>query len=120
MSAITERARVLMAAATSTPWTYARLERGWPDDDYDVWAGGRPIGRADIEADAALIAAAPTLLAALCDESDALRAEVAALKRRVPAICEMCDGFGWHDAGDHGDAPSCADCDGTGATWSEP
>ena len=128
MSALTERARALLARPmVGRVTTHSR--------DGTIISDS-PAGRCR-----EFIAAAPALLAALCDEvdesravatrhideaarlaveADALRAEVEALNRQVPVVCETCDGFGWHDAGDHGDDPPCADCGGTGATWVLP
>lgn len=76
---LTARARRLVAAATPGPWAVEG-----PDDDLWVMNAGRSYSVAmlgsravadEVDANAALIAAAPTLIADLADEVDRLRAE---------------------------------------------
>lgn len=94
MSEAQERARALLAYATPGPWSSQREVALFPN----AYVVGCPEStviarvsrsseqcmvapkRARPEHDAALIAAAPGLLAALCDENDALRAEVKRLE----------------------------------------
>lgn len=91
MSEAREKARALLAYATPGPWSSQREVALFPN----AYVVGCPEStviarvsrsseqcmvapkRARPEHDAALIAAAPGLLAALCDENDALRAELA-------------------------------------------
>ena len=88
MSETRKQARALLAAATKSPWQECGIARCgcgcgnvWsvPSDvpvasATRVWEGGEFLA-AQTNANAALIAAAPTLIATLCDEADA--AEVA-------------------------------------------
>lgn len=79
MSEAREKARALLAAA-GDEWD----DNGVAGTPNSLWAVAN--AREDYEtahADAALIAAAPGLLAALCDENDALRAENAGLVREL-------------------------------------
>ncbi len=115
------KARALLAAATPGPWrigdadtlnpridalewsichVYDADERPYDPDDEQVPLAPTPL------ADAALIAAAPGLLARLCDVIERLRAEVPLY------VCVLCPtGSEWvgnYDAADHlGECPSC-------------
>lgn len=93
--AIIDRARALLAAATPGPWHACGESRGWCDcgnvwsiptdapvaSATAVWEGGE-LAHAAVKANAALIAAAPSLLAAICDalESAERRAEEAEVR----------------------------------------
>lgn len=126
MSDITTRARALLAAATPGPWEADAWcnydDGGWAaigphhmateDEGYDDAPGSPAYDRA--MADSALIAAAPELLAALCDELEAAEAKVARLEARKAERCSR--RILWDD----GCCPKwCTECGGSGAVFVE-
>ena len=71
-AALVGEARELLAKATPGPWLV-----GYSVTEGDVWrlyAAERDIAESDNQADAALIARAPTLIAQLCSEIERLQA----------------------------------------------
>lgn len=53
-------------------------------------------------------------------ETLALRARVAELEARVPAVCDVCDGFGFNHNGGRGDQSPCTACSERGAVLVTP
>lgn len=115
---LTDTARALLAAATPGPWQadawYGCDDGGWAaigphhmateDEGYDDVPESPAHHRA--MADAALIAAAPELIAALCDEVERLRA-------RKARLCDSC--LGWGLARLDGSKEPCPACGRAGA-----
>jgi len=101
-----DEARRLLAEATPGPWEAVTSgPREWLIEAGRETHRGSPIHHARVlstVADAALIAAAPTLLAALCDEVERLRA-VRDAAREVLAVVEygQCSLCGASDSGEH-------------------
>ena len=106
MSETRTRARALLAAATPGPWFRPEPNRdiggvvqcridgdvrqvAAASGDAPMVGDGSPVELQ--RANAALVAAAPTLIATLCDEADAASAERAALRA---VVCIDCGGTG--------------------------
>jgi hypothetical protein len=78
-AALVGEAKELLAKATPGPWLV-----GYSVTEGDVWrlyAADLDIADADNQADAALIARAPTLIAQLCDEVERLQDRITARAR---------------------------------------
>lgn len=117
MNDITTRARALLAAATPGPWHtdawYGNDDGGWAaigphhmateDEGYDDAPESPAYDRA--MADAALIAAAPELVAALCDEVASAERRAKEAEAQAAAIRKAFDdrgGVHTYYVGDHG------------------
>lgn len=73
MSELTDRARTLLAAATDGPWA-------WVDYEFRTAEGDERIGYTYNLDDANMVAAAPSLLAELCDQLEKAEAAIARVR----------------------------------------
>lgn len=89
MSVDTAAARALADAATPGPWESAEGYEGYDIESATGFVAGCKFGAVKSTEDAEFIAASRSLVPALCDEVDRLRAEAADLRNALGAISEL-------------------------------